>query len=106
MKLFRTIYSSCLDHLGKPSTNRINAYIMSFLIGIIILSAVAIEIIALLESFKTGVPYTLSTQLIILAGLVFGQQALLLNLKRKSEETSFPTVERIKELEKGKEPVI
>jgi hypothetical protein len=101
------ISNSCKDHLGKDSATRINAYIMTALIGLIVICFLGIEVINAIDAYKSeGVGYTVSTQLVVLVTLLLGHQALLLNLKRKSEDTSFPTVEILKEIEKKEEETI
>ncbi len=79
---------SLKDHLGKASSTRINGYIMTILFAICVFCVVGVEITS------TGV-YTVSNQLIAICVLILGQQALLFNLKRKSEDTSYPTVENL-----------
>lgn len=86
------IKESLKDHLGKASSTRINGYWMSILFTICVLCCVGIEIHSAL---KSTTPYTVSNQLIAICALILGQQALLFNLKRKSEDTPFPTVEKL-----------
>lgn len=88
---------SCKDHLNKFSSTRINGYWMSILFTICVLCCVVIEIISAITQFNKEESYVVSNQLIAICVLILGQQALLFNLKRKSEDTPFPTVEKINE---------
>ena len=89
------IKQSCKDHLNKISATRINAYFMAVLFTVCVLCCVGIEISSAIISFKKGDTYSVSGQLITLAILMLGQQSLLLHLKKQSEQTSFPTVEKL-----------
>jgi hypothetical protein len=86
------IKTSCKDHLNKPSSTRINGYWMTVLLTIIILCGVGMEISCAINSTEC---HSISNSMIALATLVLGQQALLFHLKRKSEDTAFPTVEKL-----------
>jgi hypothetical protein len=95
--LWEMIKISCKDHLNKFSSTRINGYWMSILFTICVLCCVVIEIISAITQFNKEESYVVSNQLIAICVLILGQQALLFNLKRKSEDTPFPTVEKINE---------
>lgn len=90
--LWNIFKQSLKDHLGKSSSTRINGYWMSILFTLCVLSCIGIEIY---EAVKSSSSYTVSSQFIALCVLILGQQALLFNLKRKAEDTPFPTVENL-----------
>lgn len=94
---FIKIKESMVDHLGKSSATRINGYILTALLCMAVLVSLGIEIASAISAYKstTIVTYSISGQLIALIGLLMGQQALLFQLKRKSEETPFPTLEKM-----------
>ena len=94
---FVKIKESMVDHLGKPSATRINGYILTALLCMAVLVSLGIEIASAISAYNstTIVTYSISGQLIALIGLLMGQQALLFQLKRKSEETPFPTLEKM-----------
>ncbi len=93
---FTKVKESMVDHLGKASATRINGYILSVLLGLAVIVALGIEIGSAMSAYGVeGGTYAISVQLIALITLLMGQQALLFQLKRKSEETSFPTVEKM-----------
>lgn len=88
---------SLKDHLGKFSSTRISGYYMSFLLTLCVLTSVGLEITSAVTSYKENTPYSVSVQIITIIGMVLGQQALLFNLKRKSEDTPFPTLEHLED---------
>ncbi len=97
---FKNMKESMMDHLGKPSATRINGYILTFLLSIAIFVSLGIEIASAISAYKIlGTTYSISSELIALIALIMGQQALLFQLKRKSEETSFPSLEHRESLE-------
>lgn len=98
----KTILESCKDHLNKASSTRINGYWMSILFTICVLCCIGVEIASSIVSITKGDTYSVSAQLITICVLILGQQALLFNLKRKSEDTSFPTVEALNKKEEKK----
>lgn len=90
------IKQSANDHLGKASSTRINGYWMSILFTLCVLCSIGIEISsAISASHVEGETYSVSGQLLAICTLILGQQALLFNLKRKAEDTPFPTVENL-----------
>ncbi len=96
--LWSMIKQSLKDHLGKASTTRINGYWMSILFTLCVVCCIGIEISSALTVHAEKKPYVVSNQLIAICVLILGQQALLFNLKRKSEDTSFPTVEKLNDI--------
>ena len=96
--ILNIIKQSCTDHLNKLSSTRINGYWMSVLFTICVLCCVGIEISSAITNMNDGKIYTVSTQLLTICGMILGQQALLFHLKKQSEKTSFPTVEKLSEL--------
>jgi hypothetical protein len=96
---FTKIKESMNDHLGKASATRINGYIITILITISIFTCLYIEVSSALSAIETeGGTYTISVQLITLIGMLIGHHSLLFQLKRKSEETNFPTLDNLNEL--------
>jgi hypothetical protein len=96
---FTKIKESMVDHLGKPSATRINGYILTVLLSIAVIACLGIEIASAMSAIQTeGGTYSISGQLIALITLLMGHHALLFQLKRKSEETSFPTLDNLNEL--------
>ena len=85
---------SMKDHLGKPSATRINGYLMTILIFLTVLTTLGLEVYSAVTQYKNNETYTISTQVIAVLTLILGQQALLFNLKRKNEETPFPSYEK------------
>ncbi|MFM2392843.1 MAG: hypothetical protein RLZZ546_825, partial [Bacteroidota bacterium] len=73
-------------------------YWMSILFTLCVLCCIAVEITSAITEINKGSTYSVSNQLIAICVLILGQQALLFNLKRKSEDTSFPTVEKLNEI--------
>lgn len=96
--IWNSIKESLKDHLGKASSTRINGYWMSILFTLCVLCCIAVEITSAITEINKGATYSVSNQLIAICVLILGQQALLFNLKRKSEDTSFPTVEKLNEV--------
>lgn len=100
---FTKIKESMVDHLGKPSATRINGYILTILLSIAVLTCLCIEVASAMSAVQTeGGVYAISGQLIALITLLMGHHALLFQLKRKSEETSFPTLDNMNKLEANK----
>lgn len=95
VSLWEMVRESLKDHLGKASSTRINGYWMSILFTICVVCCVAIEITSAITHYNKNEGFSVSNQLIAIAVLILGQQALLFNLKRKAEDTPFPTVEKI-----------
>lgn len=90
------IIKSCKDHLGKESATRISGYILTIMICIIVLISCIIDLINGYSAFINNMTYELSMQTIAIFGMLLTQQSILFNLKRKSEETNFPTLENNK----------
>jgi len=100
---FTKIKESMVDHLGKPSATRINGYILTVLLSVAVLVCLGIEIASAMSAIQTeGGVYSISGQLIALITLLMGHHALLFQLKRKSEETSFPTLDNLNNKLDGK----
>lgn len=96
---FTKIKESMVDHLGKPSATRINGYILTVLLSIAVLVCLGIELASAYSASQTeGGTYSISGQLIALIGLLMGHHALLFQLKRKSEETPFPTLDSMNDI--------
>ena len=96
---FTKIKESMVDHLGKASATRINGYILTVLLSIAVLTCLCIEVASAMSAIQTeGGTYAISGQLIALITLLMGHHALLFQLKRKSEETSFPTLDNMNQL--------
>jgi hypothetical protein len=101
------IKMSCKDHLLKFSATRINGYWMSVLFTLCVLCCVGVEITSAITQYNKSEPLSISNQLIAMAVLILGQQAIYFNAKKKSEETPFPTVEKLNSIihtEKGTIP--
>lgn len=96
---YSKIVESMNDHLGKSSATRINGYILTILISISVFVCLGIEIASAVTILKTGGNYSY-TQLISLILILMGHHALLFQLKRKGEETSFPSLDKLNELNK------
>ncbi len=105
--LWDMIKMSCKDHLLKYSATRINGYWMSILFTLCVLCCVGIEITSAITQYNKSGSLSISNQLIAMVVLILGQQAIYFNAKKTSEETSFPTVEKLNSIintEKGTIP--
>lgn len=94
-KLFSKIDNSTKDHLGKDSASRIGYYIFISMILMITLTVIGVEAGNAYVSWKAipSVAYTISNELLALLGMLIAQLSILLNIKKNSEKTSFPTLE-------------
>lgn len=101
------ILDSTKDHLGKESATRINGYLMSAMITLMVVVTCAVEIGNMYIAFKELTPYEIGYGFIAIFGMVLSHQLVLFNLKKSSEQSSFPTVEALKkgntETEKSEE---
>lgn len=96
----KKIGESCYDHLGKASATRISGYLTTAMIIIVVVIMMCIEVFNAFKAYNDpSITYSISVQSITVLGMLLSQQLILFNLKKKGEETSFPTLEKLKEKE-------
>lgn len=94
MERFTLIKQSLKDHLGKPSATRITGYMVSAMLVIMILTVCGAEITKVINDISG---YTPSYGFLGMFALLLSHQLVLFNLKKASEKTSFPTLEKFNE---------
>jgi len=75
---------STKDHLGKESASRIGFYCFVLLIMFI--------------SIWTVIANSLSYEVLTLIGLLIGQLSILLNIKKNSEKSPFPSLDELNKI--------
>jgi hypothetical protein len=92
-KLKTLILQSLTDHLGKTSSARISSY---FILAQIILSSfvfITIDVVNALLMWKKNEVFSVSTEHIVVFGMILTHHLFLLGLKKATEETAFPTLD-------------
>lgn len=96
-RMMEKIGKSTKDHLGKESASRIGYYIFVLLIMLITLTGIAIEIGNAYHSWtaETWSAYQMSNEFLGLLMMLIGQLSILLNIKKNSESTPFPSLDNM-----------
>lgn len=95
-KWMKKILLSTKDHLGKESATRINGYLMSVMITLMVIVVCGIELGNMYIAFSVGDFYTVGYEFVCIFGMVLAHQLVLFNLKKSSEKSPFPTLEKMK----------
>jgi hypothetical protein len=95
-KIKQLIGKSLVDHLGKTSSARISSY---FILAQILLTSLVLLVIDIINAFikwSIGETFSISTEHIIVFGMILTHHLFLLGVKKSTEETPFPSLDNKK----------
>lgn len=92
---------SIVDAAGKPSSTRIQGYLMFILVSILIITLLVLIVISAVKTIYSGGTYTPSTQDLVFLSLILGHHLTLLRIKKGADAYSVQALEKKIEKEKG-----